>query len=56
MPIWDTSGGVMRKAKPANIASPGIELLNSGTVTNAATLDIVLTSFTAYRGCSVRPL
>jgi hypothetical protein len=31
-------------------APPGLVLLNSGTVTNAATLPIVLTSFTAYRG------
>ncbi len=33
------------EAKPA-----GLVLLNSGTVTNQATLPIVLTSFTAYRG------
>src|SRR5678810_565028 len=30
--------------------TPGLVLLNSGTVTNQATLPIVLTSFTAYRG------
>jgi hypothetical protein len=30
-------------------ASPGLTLLNSGSVVNAATIDIVLTSFTAYR-------
>lgn len=30
--------------------TPGLVLLNSGIVTNQATLPIVLTSFTAYRG------
>ena len=49
VPIWDTGGGVMRKAKPENISPPpDVVLLNSGTVTNQATLDVVLTSFTAY--------
>jgi hypothetical protein len=50
-PFWDAGGAVMRKAKPANIMrAGGLQLLNSGTVSNAATLDIALTSFTAYRG------
>ena len=48
--LWDASASAMRKAKPENmVPAGGLELLNSGTVTNAATLDIVLTSFTAYR-------
>jgi hypothetical protein len=38
-PQWDTSAG-----------GGGIVLLTSGTVSSAATLDIVLTSYTAYRG------
>lgn len=37
-------------AQVRSIINPGLVLLNSGTVSSAATLDIVLTSFTAYRG------
>lgn len=37
----------------ASIASTGLTLLTSGAVTNAATLDIVLTAFTAFRGILV---
>lgn len=49
-PIWDGSAAVMRKALISNIAQAGgLQLLASGTVA-AATLDILLTSFTAYRG------
>ena len=54
VPFWDTGGGVMRKAKPSNITpAPGLVLLNSGTVTSQATLPIVLTSYTAYRGVRI---
>jgi len=41
LPAWVT---------PATPATPMGTLLTSGTLTNAATLDIVLTSYTAYRG------
>lgn len=34
----------------AAVAAAGLVLLTSGTVSSAATLDIVLTSYTAYRG------
>jgi phage baseplate assembly protein gpV len=44
--LWDTSAGAMRKAKPQYMG--GLVFLTSGTINNAATLDIVLTSYTAY--------
>lgn len=50
--VWthDASASIRKKAKPLNITrTGGLQLLDSGTVTNAATLDIVLTSFTTYR-------
>jgi hypothetical protein len=48
-PFWDTSGGVMRKRTPTNVfRTGGYQLLNSGSVTSASTLSIVLTSFTAF--------
>lgn len=51
VPTWDASASLPKKVKPQNLTQAGgVQLLNSGTVTNAATLDIVLTSFTAYRG------
>lgn len=40
-------------ANPQWASAGGLQLLNSGTVSNAATLDIVLTSFTAYRGFKI---
>jgi len=46
--MWDASAGVMRKAKPNNFA-PGMRLLTSGSASNAASLDVVLTSYTAYQ-------
>lgn len=42
----------LRRFSTGNVG--GLQLLNSGTVTNQATLDIVLTSFTAYRALLIR--
>lgn len=44
------SGGAGGNPSWATASSPGQVLLTSGTVTNAAQLDIVLTGYTAYRG------
>lgn len=38
----------------AALPTPGLVYLNSGSVSSAATLDIVLTSYTGYRGFTLR--
>ena len=51
---YDVSASLPKKVKLANLSrSGGLQLLNSGTVTSAATLDIVLTSYTGYRGLMI---
>ena len=54
MLTWDTSASAMAKRSLQNTRKAGgLQLLSSGTVSNAATLDIVLTSFTAYRALKI---
>lgn len=51
IPFYDASATAPRKTIPSDIKrAGGLQLLNSGTVSAAATLDVALTSFTAYRG------
>ena len=47
---YDASATAFKKVKVQNLVASGtgIVKLNSGTVSNAATLDIVMTSYTAY--------
>lgn len=48
--MHDASAAIRKKVKPTNLVrAGGLQLLNSGTVSSAATLDIVLTSYTSYR-------
>ncbi|HTO28009.1 MAG TPA: hypothetical protein VL017_05410 [Devosia sp.] len=59
--VQDALDEVEGRVDTLEAVTPGLVLLNSGTVTNQATLDIPLTSFTAYRGLKfllrgVRPL
>jgi hypothetical protein len=54
IPMWDASAGEMNKATPDAIVGgltnvPGFRKLTSGSVTNQATLDIVLTGYTSFR-------
>lgn len=54
IPIWDKSIEEMRKTNPNSIGAAirpeiGVDLLASGTVSAQATLDIPLTTYTAYR-------
>lgn len=54
LPLWDAGGAVMRKGLPTNLKrAGGLQLLNSGIVSAAATLDIVLTSFTGYQALKI---
>jgi hypothetical protein len=48
---YDNSASGHKKVKPQNLKQAGgWQLLTSGSVSNAATLDIVLTGYTAYKG------
>ena len=52
--VYDASASLKKKVKPQNFKqSGGLQLLASGTVSAAATLDIVLTAYTGYRGIIV---
>lgn len=46
-PVWESPSYV---GTQNSLATTGLVLLTSGTVSSAATLDIVLTSYTGYRG------
>jgi len=49
--MYDASAALKKKVKPTNnTRTGGLQLLTSGSVSAAATLDIVLTSYTGYRG------
>jgi hypothetical protein len=50
---WLTAGSGLSISGTTMTATGGLTLLNSGTVSSAATLDIVLTSYTSYRGLVV---
>jgi len=43
-------GATKKQGAGSGAAAPGLVFLASGTVSSAATLDIVLTAYTAYRG------
>ncbi len=50
IPFHDVSAAEPRKALPTNFKrAGGMQLLNSGTVSSAASLDVVLTGFVGYR-------
>lgn len=52
--MHDASAAQKKKVKPANVSrTGGMQLLASGSVSSAASLDIVLTSYTGYRGIVV---
>lgn len=54
IPIYDTSEAAANKALPTNLKrAGGLQLLTSGTAAAVATLDIVLTSYTGYRGLKI---
>ena len=52
--MHDATAVIRKKVLPTNIGrTGGMQLLATGTVSSAATLDIVLTSYTAYKGIVV---
>jgi len=52
--MYDASAALKKKVKPQNMKQAGgMQLLTSGTVSAAATLDIVLTAYTGYRGLKI---
>lgn len=51
--VWVMYDGTNYQLLSHSAASRGVQKLTSGSVTNAATLDIVMTAYTAFRGVKI---